>query len=63
MREDNILPYEVGHACVLRPRFFGQSRTPVPTDWSPCVLTMPPFGREIVFSADLCYNDMGDENG
>ena len=21
------------------------------------------FGREIVFSADLCYNDMGDENG
>ena len=21
------------------------------------------FGRELVFSADLCYNDMGDENG
>ena len=21
------------------------------------------FGREIVFSADLCYNGMGDENG
>ena len=21
------------------------------------------FGREIVFSADLCYNSMGDENG
>ena len=21
------------------------------------------FGREIVSSADLCYNDVGDENG
>ena len=21
------------------------------------------FGRDIVLSADLCYNDMGDENG
>ena len=21
------------------------------------------FGRDVVFSADLCYNDMGDENG
>ena len=21
------------------------------------------FGRDIFFSADLCYNDMGDENG
>ena len=21
------------------------------------------FGREIVFFADLCYNDMGDEYG
>ena len=21
------------------------------------------IGRDIVFSADLCYNDMGDENG
>ena len=21
------------------------------------------FGRDIVFSADLCYNEMGDENG
>ena len=21
------------------------------------------FGRELVFSADFCYNDIGDENG
>ena len=21
------------------------------------------FGRELVFSADVCYNGMGDENG
>ena len=21
------------------------------------------FGRDIVFSADLCYNDIGDKNG
>ena len=21
------------------------------------------FGRELVFSADLCYNEVGDENG
>ena len=21
------------------------------------------FGRDVVFSADLCYNGMGDENG
>ena len=21
------------------------------------------FGRELVFSADFCYNGMGDENG